>query len=111
MRHIVVCNPAGSVLATVAGKRFVILGQFRVLGDDIPGVHQPWKVPEEEKSDVDHRVGTAETALDPDWEMTVSLFSSGAEAGEGMESYRRWEGTGWRPGRGICRRSTSRCGF
>jgi hypothetical protein len=67
MRHIVVCNPAGAVLATVAGKGRVVLGQFRVLGDDVPCVQEPWHESEEAKSDVDQRVGTAETALDPDW--------------------------------------------
>jgi hypothetical protein len=88
MRHIVVCNPAGAVLATVAGKRCVVLGQFRVLGDDVPCVQEPWHESEEAKSDVDQRVGTAETALDPDWGNGCQLefgWVWGAVTGDGRE--------------------------
>jgi len=44
----------------------VVVGRLGVFGDDVPGVEEAGNVAEDEKEDVDDRVGGADAALYPD---------------------------------------------
>lgn len=57
---------AGVAALGVLVDSLVLVGRLGVLGDDVPGVEEAGDVAQNAQQNVDERVGTADSALDPD---------------------------------------------
>jgi hypothetical protein len=119
--NIVVCD------TTTLGFLFdLLVRRVGVLGDDVPGVDETRKEAQTTKSDVDERVGRAETALDPYCKLLatdisrvgVSLFGpcctggcvGRVEKGYALGTHQQEAGRGW-PGSPRRYRCRTCCSF
>jgi hypothetical protein len=111
---IIVCH------TTTLGFLFdLLVCRIGVTGDDVPGVDETREEAQAAESDVDERVGRAETALDPYCKLLVTDLSRVAwsmlrgwvaaqlvwRRGVAVGTHQREEGKGWprSPGRYRCR--------